>query len=393
MSSNNHKRPKITKMDEDGMASILVTLIMSVVITLIVLGFSQVATREQSNSLQNQLSTTAYYAAETGVNDAINIIQKNSQTNPNYPASYYAKNACGAPPTATPAPNNGALYSPLYTGSTTFVGNNSLSGAIYSCLLVNPSPSEIATTVSSNPQVIPINTGVPVASINITWNSNQQWNGSDCNASADREFAPNDNSNWRCELSVLRVDFVTVASGGFSEASLLSNSNSAFILPFNSSDSSCNGNVSFGGSCNSIYGATCSASTGCSINIATPNTSRSSSTVYYMLVSSIYGSSDTWRAKAMPPGSNSPLPLNNAEYIIDSTGVSHGVSKRIQVAVPILQSTNIPGYAIQTSSGLCKRFYIIPPGSPNALGDTLGVPQSAVTDFGLSSSGDCSSGY
>ena len=75
MSTINRLRNSQNRSDESGMASIIVTLIMSVVITLIVLGFAQVSTREQSNALQNQLSTTAYYAAESGINDVVNIIQ------------------------------------------------------------------------------------------------------------------------------------------------------------------------------------------------------------------------------------------------------------------------------------------------------------------------------
>lgn len=381
MSSINHQQLEVTELNQAGMASILVTLIMSVVITLIVIGFAQVATREQSNSLQNQLSTTAYYAAETGVNDAINIIQKN----PNDPASDYAKNTCGAPTSAT-------IYSSLYNsnGTTTFSGDNSLSGATYSCLLVNPSPTEIVTTIGSNSQVFPINTGAKVASINLTWQSTQPWNSKDCNSTTDPEFL-SDNS-WQCELSALRVDLVTVPTGGFTEASLLSGSNSAFILPFNSNNSSCNGSVNFSSNCSNIYGASCSASQGCSVNIVLPN--PSASTTYYMRINTIYGQSDTLAISAYTFGSSAPSALNGAEYIIDSTGLTHGVAKRIQVALPILQSTNIPAYAIQTTDDLCKRFYIIPLSAyGSSLDTTPGAPHSATTDFVSGLSDDCAAGY
>jgi len=389
MSSINKKRSINPELNEAGMASILVTLIMSVVITLIVIGFAQVATREQSNALQNQLSTTAFYAAETGINDAINIIQKNLQTNPSYPASYYNKDSCGAPASASLGAD-GALYSSLYN-TDTFSGDNSESGATYSCLLVNPSPSEIVTTVGQNSQVIPINTGQATAAINLTWQSTQQWNNSNCSPAADPEFTTT--STWKCELSALRVDLVTVPTGVITESNLLSDTNAAFIMPFSTTTSSCNGNINLGGSCNSIYGASCTAGQGCHVNILLP--SPSASTVYYLRVSTIYGSSDTLAVSGYTStnfaASPSPLPLNGAEYIIDSTGLTHGVSKRIQVAVPILQSTNIPGYAIQTTDDLCKRFYIIP---PSAYGSSAeGIPHQAVSDFGLAPSDDCLSGY
>ena len=393
MSSINNQQPTNLGLNEEGMASILVTLIMSVVITLIVLGFAQVSTREQSNALQNQLSTTAYYAAETGVNDAINIIQENLKNNPTYPASYYDKDSCGAPASTAPSSPAG-IYSPLYSATGAFSSDNSQSGATYSCLLVNPAPSEIVTTVGTTPQVIPINTGKVTKAITLTWKSTHAWDGTKCKLTP--EFTTT--SSWQCELSALRIDLVTVPAGIISVNNLISDTNEAFIMPFNVATASCNGNISLGGVvCNNIYGASpCSASEGCNVNILLPN--PSASTVYYLQVSSIYGSSSTFTVRGYP---NVPIPsspdlpqaLNGAEYIIDSNGLTHGVSKRIQVAVPILQSVNIPGYAIQTTNDLCKRFYIIPiiPGSVTT-GD--GAPHSATTDFGsLGLSGDCGSGY
>ena len=394
MSSINNRQPTNLGQNEGGMASILVTLIMSVVITLVVLGFAQVATREQSNALQNQLSTTAYYAAETGVNDAINIIQESLKNNPSYPASYYAKNSCGAPAPGTPNANNGALYSSLYTGNT-FSSDNSQSGATYSCLLVNPSPSEVVTTVGTNSQIIPINTGEATGVINLTWQSTQPWDGTKCSLSADPEFTTP--GGWQCGLSALRLDLVTVPAGTISATTLMSNdTNSAVIMPFNVATASCNGNISLGSAaCNNIYGAlssSCSSNHVCDVNILLP--SPSASTVYYLEVSTIYGSSDTLAVSGYTSiASPDPQPqaLNGAEYIIDSTGLTHGISKRIQVAVPILQSTDIPGYAIQTTDDLCKRFYIIPPSAYGSSGE--GIPHYDTSYFGAATTNDCTAGY
>jgi Tfp pilus assembly protein PilX len=385
MSSINNQQPTNPRLNEAGMASILVTLIMSVVITLIVLGFAQVATREQSNALQNQLSTTAYYAAETGVNDAINIIQKNLQTNPSGPASDYAKDTCGVPA----SPSN--MYYQLYSGTTSFSSDGSQSGATYSCLLVNPTPTEIITTVGTNSQVIPINTGTAIKAINLTWQSTQSWVANNCSTAADPEFTTT--SGWQCELSALRIDLVTVPAGAINADNLMTNTNEAFIMPFNVATGSCNGDISLGSAtCNNIYGASCSAGQGCHVNILLPN--PAASTVYYLEVSAIYGSSNTLAVSGYTNINNpnpQPQPLTDAEFIIDSTGLTHGVSKRIQVAVPILQSTNIPGYAIQTTDDLCKRFYIIPPSATGSSAE--GIPHPAVSDFGIAPSDDCSAGY
>src|ERR1700761_8288581 len=62
---------KRIRRDEQGMVSILVTMIMVIVISLIVIGFAEVSRRNQREALDNQLSTQAYYAAESGVNAAV----------------------------------------------------------------------------------------------------------------------------------------------------------------------------------------------------------------------------------------------------------------------------------------------------------------------------------
>ena len=48
---------------------------MIVIISLIVLGFAQLARRNQRQTLDSQLSTQTYYAAESGVNAALRIVR------------------------------------------------------------------------------------------------------------------------------------------------------------------------------------------------------------------------------------------------------------------------------------------------------------------------------
>jgi Tfp pilus assembly protein PilV len=386
MSNTNHKTSNRITLNQSGMASILVVLIMSVVISLIVLGFSQVSTREQSNSLETQLSTTAYYAAESGINDAINAIKNN----PNLAPSAYAKNTCGSP-------GVGSIYNSLYTGSlTNFSQLNSTSGegnATYSCLLINPSPSEIITDVNSNSQIIPIDgERTPIRTLNFTWNNPNpsstsspvtEWStsNSDCVLpTISPQF--NSSTTWNCGLSILRMDLVSLKPGQISENDLLTNTMSAFILPNNSASA---GGISFTENSTSnypIYGSSCS-STGCKVSINIPPPLQTFE--FYMRISTIYGGSNVLTISATAP-SGKPVALSGVEYVIDATGSSAGVARRVQVAVPIVQATNVPGYAIQATTDICKRFYIIPPGSP---GDPNGTgPQPSL--LGSDNTGDCS---
>ena len=104
-----------------------------------------------------------------------------------------------------------------------------------------------------------------------------------------------------------------------------------------------------------------------------------------MRISAIYGGSNVLTISATDTNGN-PAALSGVEYVIDATGSSAGVLRRVQVAVPIIQATNVPGYAIQTTTDICKRFYIIPPGSPGDPGGT--GPQPSL--LGSDNTGDCS---
>ena len=57
-----------------------------IVMSLIVLGFAQISRRNQRESLDRQLSTQAFYAAESGVNDARELITTAAQNNQAIPA-------------------------------------------------------------------------------------------------------------------------------------------------------------------------------------------------------------------------------------------------------------------------------------------------------------------
>lgn len=68
--------PAFPLRNQKGMVSITVTVVFIMVISLVVLGFSQVSRRNSREALDRQLSSQAFYAAETGVNDIMNEIAK-----------------------------------------------------------------------------------------------------------------------------------------------------------------------------------------------------------------------------------------------------------------------------------------------------------------------------
>jgi Tfp pilus assembly protein PilX len=121
MSSNERK-------DERGLVSFMITLIMMMVITLIVIGFTQVVNRNRRITLDRQLSAQAFYAAESGINDVVKQIKTDGytvQSQTNCTSGYYASK----------------LVYKLNSGTSTDVA--------YTCVLVNPVVPDIRTQASA----------------------------------------------------------------------------------------------------------------------------------------------------------------------------------------------------------------------------------------------------
>ena len=70
--------------NEKGVISIIVTMVFIIVVGLIVLGFGEVSRNQSRQTLDNQLSTASYYAAQSGINTILNkIISSPSLTSNN----------------------------------------------------------------------------------------------------------------------------------------------------------------------------------------------------------------------------------------------------------------------------------------------------------------------
>src|SRR5581483_12189470 len=105
---------------QSGMASFLIVMIMMVVITLIILGFSQVTRRNEREALDRELSSQAFYAAESGVNVTTSKI-----------AAYVKTNGYTTLPDKTTCPN---AYDPTAVGGVGAAIPNLGSGVRYTCV-------------------------------------------------------------------------------------------------------------------------------------------------------------------------------------------------------------------------------------------------------------------
>src|ERR1019366_6721948 len=113
--------------NEQGFASLIIAITLVIVLSLLTVGFAQLMRNEQNQVTNRQLNSQAYYAAESGINDAARALN----------AGYVQdKKYCG-PSTDNPATVPGAKYlkDQKINGSST--------STEWTCLLINPAPTSL----------------------------------------------------------------------------------------------------------------------------------------------------------------------------------------------------------------------------------------------------------
>jgi Tfp pilus assembly protein PilX len=338
------------------MASILIALISMIVISLIVLGFAQVSQREQRATLDKVLSTQALYAAESGVNDAQEIIETDIADGNPVPD----KTNCTQWPATVVNPPPSAI--------------NSNTDVDYTCLLVNPQPpSLVVNPITDQARILQlqaVNSG-NYNNIVISWQNSTLTNqgGFSCNGTYNgnsTQFPPQ--TSWQCDAGVLRIDVVPFANPAAYFTTFLFPSaggmNQAGMAPYSTTNNL--GSVQRG-FCNSGNDATAMPDR-CNLEITNLH-SLADGGGYYLRIEAIYGSQNvtisvpqagTNITCATTGGSCSFYNLINDQVLVDSTGQAQDVLKRVQARVSInpLDQNVVPDDAIQSSYSICKQFLV-----------------------------------
>jgi hypothetical protein len=365
--------------NQQGLVSLVVTMIIMIVLSLIVVGFAQVARREQRIALDHQLSQQAEYAAESGINDAKRAVFDNANAlapNPyNRAGGSKDKKTCG-PVAGTP------------------LADNTLSDTVsYSCLLIDQSPpdlkySNIQTDVST---VVPINavdpaTGNPVNINKIVLN----WQVKDTTPAPVSHTYPKLPSagGWGAnQTGMLRTD--VIAPGDLSQSALNDNLFTTFMYP--SSGGSHQVTYAPTGSSPQAQGelskADCSGGpwTGdpdlpdlnyqCRMDI---DVSAVGSSSFFLRLRSIYNASQLDIAAI---GTTGKVDLRGAQVEIDSTGKAQDVLKRVKVRAKDPDNSSGPiftEYALDVAGGICKQIITSPVAgtTQDACNGVIGPPTS-----------------
>ena len=325
------------KYAEHGMVSILVTMIMMVVISLIIIGISQVTRSNQREQLNQQLSSQAYYAAESGLNQAVKYFQAN-------PAS---------------ALNTTSSCSQFITGNLggvmgTYNVLDATTNVSYTCLMVNSTPYNLQkaplTEDSNTVWRVRDAAGNPLKVLEFKWapNSKSRFTGA-TNTCAPANLPSY--GNWNCAFGILRVDLVAT-NGTVPNSTLENPAKTLYFVPFYSSGvMSASSNAAQG----QVVNVHCTASL-CDLPLTVSGTANE----YFVRLSMVYQSADSVQLWATET-TGFAAKFAGGQAVIDVTGKAQDELRRVQARIPLTISSNpVPNFALQTTDTLCKALAVAP---------------------------------
>ncbi len=375
-----NKNPVVGKLagNQQGFASMVIGLVLILVLALMTVGFAQLARHEQQQALSHQLSTAAYYAAESGINDAVKSIQ-NGITNPAGPSVITE---------ATTGVDSNTCLTGGGLGLNSALGSSAGVDFTYSCVMVSFKNDNLlynpAATDSGHSTLT--HTNGQIKKLTITWSSKD----GKTTPRGDGKFAAK--SVW---TSPAVIQFSITPISAYNRQSLINNTYTAFLYPGNGPGTSASG--SYGSNGQLVQASTCNTTctstidmTGSPIPAADANGSP-----YLVHIIDLY---DDSKAITISGTDNAGKALTfTGQPSVDVTGKAKNVLKRLRVRVS-LDSNSAFNYAL-VAQDICKRIVTQPnittfdiiPGAPSGACDPVPINNtpSPISPNGLAQIAPC----
>ncbi len=152
------------KLNQAGAVAMISVVLFSIIISILAMAYARTIIAQQRQSVNYDLSTRAYYAAEAGVQDAIRELNTNADVLKD------GQDTC----------KNGAQY---LGGSADGTLGDSQGALAYTCQLVDPTPSVLSGSTTSDSVLWQIKPAAPTGSYKVTIN----WSNP---SSGDPELVP-----------------------------------------------------------------------------------------------------------------------------------------------------------------------------------------------------------
>ena len=331
------------KRNQEGLVAIVVSMMLIIIITLVVVSFAFFMRREQQQILDRQLSTQAFFAAESGVND------------------YVAKLINGE----THDSSDCANLDPFPVGD---------SNAAYSCVIVDSSVTslEYSDLSADRSQLVRLRADQPINKIFISWES---VDSKDFFATNDKYFLPTQSFADRSDIDtfsehIAMLGLMVIPLDTSPSRSEISDSAKAFFA-YPAQDPSLASAVSYrvadadgafiSGKCeiSPTDGRTNQCIATITDIVASSDEDASGLTVTPEVVLRIRPIYQNAKVTITAESNFGPVTFLGAQAEIDSTGRANDVLRRIQVRVPLQgDGSYFPEYVLESGDDICKRLQL-----------------------------------
>lgn len=331
--------------NEFGAASMLTIIFLALVMTIVTISYVRLSVSEQRQATDDDLSTRAFYAAESGIEDGKRALQA-------YLNNPSATNFDDLNGEECKPPENAGLSPALDPDGNEIVevSVDPNLDAAYTCHLIDTSPGDVQgeLTAWGESLYVPLRVapGDNYDRIIISWHIN----GTDSPISFSNNNGKDlpQSSSWGLP-AMLRTRIFSTPVGGFGRNNI--EDQMGFLNPASSTEAT--NLVSLN---RQIRNATCDDSTSgyaCSITITGINDVRNN----YLRIQALYN--DTFVRVQLYNGST-PVDFDDVQAVIDVTGRANDVYQRLEarVSLTVTDTFQLPDYALLSGEDICKNFLV-----------------------------------
>lgn len=360
---------KRTNNQEKGLVTLVSVVIIIIIISIITLSLAALTRRNLRQAVDEQLSSQALYAAESGVNAAVKKIDSGA-INENITSCSETASKIGSQDLA----------------------DTTTANVKYTCVLVDFTGQDITTEMKNETMkvypLIDANSSNFVDGLEITWSNQDVPTPSFIDCTTNSCLSPFGAWNTN-RIGLLRVRLVPYPASGTTRSIIDSNTIDITAYPFKMPDINVASTVdplTFSPTSpkSHVVAGTCDAvNKTCKITVTglyNPANTDAFPGRYYILLYSYYATRTNVVIKGTSKNSSGalvPTSFSGAQATIDSTGVAGDSAKRLRVKINLDKTSDLSIGTLNVGNSLCKRFTTSQIGTSP---DTSGYPSGFACD-------------
>jgi Tfp pilus assembly protein PilX len=342
---------KSTASNQQGVVAIVVTMMTMLVVTLVVMTYSQNIVRDQRQTLDRQLNTQAFYSDESAANAISYGIENKVFTADDIKGN----NTCSG---AGSSANKIAAY----PKAAPYVDTSpSTSNFAITCLQVDTSNTEasVNSLAANTSRIAHIDTtgANDIGEIEVAWQDPATTNPTFPAATTNFPAL----SSWDSTYpAILRIDLVPWSANSTAD-SLSAAEQVYYLYPTDSATAGSGLSSLLGDKKGEIVLGKCNASVPNTPKFCRATIVGLASKDYYMRIRPLYRNADL----VITPrtGAGTAIEMTSGQVIVDVTARSNDILKRISVRRSIVPSYTTPDFVIDSASSICKRQSVTPSGA------------------------------